>query len=200
MSLPGWPREQSDQIPTLHASHSDRSDWSVLPTVSEVAGGAPFAPSRSAADRHVAGQLGDKVRTLSPWRPLSIAPSMTEGVLLALAEYAALFFSDLFAQQHAFRVFSGVTAFMIVCALLLSLSRAAWVATAIAVAVLFALSGKMAEAARPSVPSPERWKLLRPICVMVFAAIALSLLFIGPRGRRQVDVRLHGSVQSDRAL
>ena len=296
MSLPGWPREQSDQIPTLHASHSDRSDWSVLPTVSEVAGGAPFAPSRSAADRHVAGQLGDKVRTLSPWRPLSIAPSMTEGVLVALAEYAALFFlillhpfgpagleterrvcraivmaallsglivgvvgiiefftwngkilwlfvpydwgapqpgvlaratgpfvnpdhfgdylalvlplaiagalfrSDLFAQQHAFRVFSSVTAFMIVCALLLSLSRAAWVATAIAVAVLFALSGKMAEAARPSVPSLERGKLLRPISVMVFAAIALSLLFIGPRGRRQVDVRLQETVQSDSGL
>ena len=92
MSLPGWPREQPDQILTLRAS-SDRSQWSVLPTVSEDAAGIKaFASSRSAANRHVAGQLGDNVRTLSPWRPLSIAPSMTEGVLLALAEYAALFF------------------------------------------------------------------------------------------------------------
>jgi O-antigen ligase/tetratricopeptide (TPR) repeat protein len=295
MSLPGWPREQSDQILTPHASRSDRSQWSVLPTLSEVAGvvKAPFAPSRSAADRQVARLSGDQVRTLSLWRPLSIAPSMTEGVLLALAEYAALFFlvllhpfgpagleterrvcraimlaallsglivgmvgiiefftwngkilwlfvpydwgaphpddfaratgpfvnpdhfgdylalvlplavggalfrSDLFTQQHAFRVFSGVTAFMIVSALLLSLSRAAWVATAIAVAVLFALSRKMAEAARPSALSPERGKLLRPISVTVFAAIAFSLLFIGPRGRRQVDVRLQETVQSD---
>jgi O-antigen ligase len=296
MSLPGWPWERPDQIPALRAS-SDRPQWSVLPTVSEVAAGVKaFASSRSAADRHVAGQLGDNVRTLSPWRPLSIAPSMTEGVLLALAEYAALFFlillhpfgpagleterrvccaivmaallsglivgvvgiiefftwngkilwlfvpydwgaphpgdlaratgsfvnpdhfgdylalvlplavggalfrSDLFTQQHAFRVFSGVTAFMIVCALLLSLSRAAWVATAIAVAVLFALSWKTAEAARPSVLSPEHGKLLRAISVMLFAAITLSLLFIGPRGRGQVDVRLQETVQSDSGL
>ena len=59
--------------------------------------------------------------------------------VLPLAVAGALFPCDRFSTQFAFRVLSAITGFFIVCALLLSLSRAAWIAAALALALLFAL-------------------------------------------------------------
>jgi O-antigen ligase/tetratricopeptide (TPR) repeat protein len=118
-------------------------------------------------------------------------------LVLPLAAGGALFRSDLFSKQRAFRVFSGVTAFLIVCALLLSLSRAAWIASVISLAILFAFSARMPQAAWPRVLRLEPGTFPHQASVMALALIALSLLFIGPAGRQQVDLRLQQTVYSD---
>src|SRR5207245_8375177 len=110
-------------------------------------------------------------------------------LVLPLAAGGALFRSDLFSMRRAFRVFSGVTAFLLVCALLLSLSRGAWIASVIGLAVLFALSARMPRTRPPRVLSLEHGTVLRRASVLALALIALSLLFIGPAGRQQVDLR-----------
>jgi O-antigen ligase/tetratricopeptide (TPR) repeat protein len=292
LSLPGWPHERSQETPAAQASAAKGSQWSLLPTVNEVAGGTmvPFAPAARLGDRR---QSGNPVAASGAWRSLSIAPSMTRAVLLEVAAYAALFFlillypfgtggveaeravyraimsaallsglivavvgiveffawngkvlwlfvpydwgkpqpgelaraigpfvnpdhfgdylalvlplaagstlfrSDLFSKSRAFRVFSAVTAFLIVCALLLSLSRGAWIASAIALAVLFGLSERMPQTARPPILRIEHGALLRWAGVLALSVIALSLLFIGPQGRRQVDLRLQQTVYND---
>ncbi len=296
LSLPGWPREHSGQVLTVHAAQRELPQWRVLPTADEIAGGAqmPFAPS---SGRTTAGGSVRRVANGAPasmrWRQLSIAPSMSKRVLLELVAYAGLFFlillypfgsagigterrvyrsivmavllgglivavvgiiefftwngkilwlfvpydwgapapgalsravgpfvnpdhfgdylalvlplavgealfrSDLFSRQRAFRVFCAVTSFLILCALLLSLSRAAWIGAAIALALLFALSARMPQTARPRLLSFEHGTLPRRAGVLAFAVIALSLLFIGPEGRRQVDLRLQQTVSND---
>lgn len=118
-------------------------------------------------------------------------------LVLPLAAGGALFRSDLFSKQLAFRVFSGATTFLIVSALLLSLSRGAWIAAAIALAILFALSAWMPQVARPRLLSLDRGTLPRRASVLALALIALSFVFIGPRGRRTVDLRLQQTMYND---
>jgi len=295
LCLPGWPAERPRQVLAVGALENERSRWSVLPTVNEIADGAkvPFAPTRRTTDGDLTRHFGGAVRVFSRWRTLSVAPSMSAGVLLELIAYASLFLlillypfgraggeadgavyrtivmaalfsgvlvaavgvvefftwngkilwlfvpydwgvphpgtlarasgpfvspdhfgdylalvlplaaggalfrSDLFSTRRAFRVFSGVTAFLLVCALSLSLSRGAWIASVIGLAVLFALSARMPQAAPPRVLSPEHGTVLRRASVLTLALIALALLFIGPAGRQQVDLRLRQTVYND---
>jgi O-antigen ligase/tetratricopeptide (TPR) repeat protein len=118
-------------------------------------------------------------------------------LVLPLAVGGALFPFDGFSKQRAIRVFCGVTAFLALCAMLLSLSRASWMGAALALAILIALSSRMPRAARPRVLSLGYGTLPRRACVLVFAAIALCLIFVGPQGRDQIDLRMQETVQSD---
>jgi tetratricopeptide (TPR) repeat protein len=121
-------------------------------------------------------------------------------MVLPLAVSGALFPAELFGRARAFRVLSGVTSFMVTGALLLSLSRGAWMGGAIALAVLFALSAKMARAGGSAFLRQARGRLLRRLGAAGFALVALALLFIGPAGRQLVDSRLRQTVQSDSGL
>jgi O-antigen ligase/tetratricopeptide (TPR) repeat protein len=118
-------------------------------------------------------------------------------LVLPLAVSGALFRSDLFSKPYAFRVFSAVAAFLIVGALLLSLSRGAWIASVLALAVLFGVSGQMPQEARPRARRLGRGALMRRAIVPVATVIVLSLLFIGPQGREQIDLRLQNTVYND---
>jgi hypothetical protein len=106
VSLPGWPRGARELAhesrPTSRALGA--TSWRILPTDSEIARGAalPFATDRS--QKRSARTPGDSradvasaltPRTAEGWRTISLAPSMTAGVLLELAAYAALFFAVL---------------------------------------------------------------------------------------------------------
>jgi O-antigen ligase/tetratricopeptide (TPR) repeat protein len=119
-------------------------------------------------------------------------------VILPLAIGGALFRDDLFSKQPAFPLFCAVTAFFVLCALLLSASRGAWIAAAIALTVLMLLSRRLPRASRPLIlDGPPRMRLLRS-SVMVLAALIFSILFIGQQGRDQIDSRLQGTFQFDR--
>lgn len=118
-------------------------------------------------------------------------------LVLPLAAGGALFRSQLFSKAREFRVLSTVTAFLIICALLLSLSRGAWVASLISLAVLFGLSARMHQEVRPRFLRLGRGTLLRRTGVLAFGMVALCLFFIGPQGRRQIDLRLQQTVYSE---
>jgi O-antigen ligase/Flp pilus assembly protein TadD len=118
-------------------------------------------------------------------------------MVLPLAAGGVMFRSGLFRPTRAFRVFSAVALFMIVCALLLSLSRGAWIAAVIAIAVLFSLGARMPAQARPRLLDLGRGKLLRLAIVVAAALLTVALLFIGPQGREQVDLRLRETVYND---
>jgi O-antigen ligase/Tfp pilus assembly protein PilF len=117
-------------------------------------------------------------------------------LVLPLAIGGALFRPGRGSRSREFRLFSAVTALLIICGILLSLSRGAWIASAIAVAVLFALSPRVPSDVLPRIFKRDRWTALRRVGVVSLGAIALSLLFIGARGRGQVDSRLQETVQS----
>ena len=118
-------------------------------------------------------------------------------LVLPLAAGGALFRDDLFSKRGAFRVFCAVTGFLVLCGLLLSASRGAWIATAIALTVLMLLSGRMAQTARPLILAGSRATVLRRVSVLALAVLVLSILFIGQRARDQIDARLEGTFQSD---
>jgi O-antigen ligase/Tfp pilus assembly protein PilF len=118
-------------------------------------------------------------------------------LVLPLAVGGALFPSDRFYRQGAIRVFCGVTAFLVMCAMLMSQSRASWMGAAIALAILFALSARISPAIRPRVLGLGNWSILQRACVLAFLTIALSFVFIGPEERNQIDLRLRQTVASD---
>jgi O-antigen ligase/tetratricopeptide (TPR) repeat protein len=118
-------------------------------------------------------------------------------LILPLAAGGALFRDDLFSKQRAFPVFCAVTGFLALCALLLSASRGAWIATAIALTVLMVLSGRMPKAARPLILAGNRGVVFRRVSVMALAFLAFSIFFIGQRARTQIDARLLETVRGD---
>ena len=118
-------------------------------------------------------------------------------LVLPLATGGALFRDDLFSKRGPFRVFCAVTAFLVLCGLLLSASRGAWIATAIALMVLMLLSGRMPQTARPLVLAGPRATVFRRVSVIALAVLVLSMLFIGQRARDQIDARLEDTFQSD---
>ena len=118
-------------------------------------------------------------------------------MILPLTAGGVLFRDDLFSEQRAFPVFCGVTGFLVLCGLLLSASRGAWIATAIALTVLMLLSGRMPQTSRPLILAGPRATVFRRVSVMALAVLALSMLFIGEQARDQIDARLQGTFESD---
>jgi len=121
-------------------------------------------------------------------------------MILPIALGGALFGTDRFSKHRPFRVFSGVTAFLVMCALLLSLSRAAWIAAALSLAILFTLSARMTSDAAPQTSGVAYRTALRRFGAMIFVAVLLGVVFVGPQGREQIDARLQETIQSDSGL
>lgn len=120
-------------------------------------------------------------------------------MVLPLAVAGAVFPSNRVRRARAIRLLSAVSAFMMTGALLLSLSRGAWIAASISLAVLFGLcahTAKQAEVSRRGILGYPGRRLVAAGLVLV----ALSLLIIGPVGRQLVDSRLSQTVHSDTAL
>ena len=143
-----------------------------------------------------AAQTGGLSRALGPFVNFDHFGNYL-ALVLPLAAGGALFRDDLFSKEGAFRVFCAVTGFLVLCGLLLSASRGAWIATAIALTVLMLLSGRMAQTARPLILAGSRATVLRRVSVLALAVLVLSILFIGQRAREQIDARLEGTFQSD---
>jgi len=89
--------------------------------------------------------------------------------------------------EAPFRILCGFGAFMILCSLILSLSRGGWIAAILGVTVLFFL------ATGPRGRTPEtgnRRRLRRFGVAAVGLAIVVAILYVGPRARQHLDVRL----------
>jgi len=98
--------------------------------------------------------------------------------------------------KREFRLFSGLCAFIILAALLLSLSRGAWTAAAIGLGVLVLLADKVPADARSGLLSGQH-HFLRNACIGTVGIFAIALALIGPRGRTQVDIRLAHTTPAD---
>ena len=121
-------------------------------------------------------------------------------MVLPIALGGALFGTGRVSKHRAFRVFSGVTAFLVMCALLLSLSRAAWIAAALGLAILFTLTARKTSDAAPQTSGVAYIPALRRFGAIIFVAVALGVVFVGPQGREQIDARLQETIQSDSGL
>jgi O-antigen ligase/tetratricopeptide (TPR) repeat protein len=124
------------------------------------------------------------------------------GMILPLALVAALLRIDLVprAWASAVRMASMAIAFLILCAIVLSLSRGGWIASALSVGALVAMffaqpENRRAAFARYADTRRLRWLALAAVGLFVFA-----LMLIGPQGRNLTDVRLAETVSTGLSL
>lgn len=123
-------------------------------------------------------------------------------MILPLALAGALFRTDLVPRKSAgwVRLASTLVAFFVVCAILLSLSRAGWVAAALGVAVLIALFFAQPERRREAFAPHGGARTLRWTAAGMVALCVFALLLIGPQGRNFADVRLSQTVSGGASL
>lgn len=123
-------------------------------------------------------------------------------LILPLAVTGVLSVRLFVAQEKglAFRVFSGVVAFVLLVAILLSLSRGAWVSVAFELVGLFGIFLLLPKEKRPSLLSRSRMAVLRFGIVGATLFSMLALFVVGSSGRNQVDVRLEQTVMSEGRL
>jgi tetratricopeptide (TPR) repeat protein len=119
-------------------------------------------------------------------------------MILPLALVAALLRIDLVPRASAslVRMASMAIAFVMLCAIVLSLSRGGWISTALSVGALLAMFFAQPERrrvvfARHADARTLRWVALGAVGLFVFA-----LLLIGPQGRNLTDVRLAETVST----
>jgi O-antigen ligase len=118
-------------------------------------------------------------------------------MVLPLAVGGTLLPADWGYDHRSFHVFCGVTTFFIGCAMLLSVSRASWTGALIALTILFGLSGHSLNVVRPRALDVARSRSPRSAWALLFVTIALCLMFVGPQGRNQIDLRLQQTVGGD---
>jgi len=120
---------------------------------------------------------------------------------LPLAVGGALLDASFFSGERAraFRLLCAASALLIAGALLLSLSRGAWIAAASGLMCLAALAQYASRTART--PTAERGRRFysRP-AIICLGLTAIALVFIGPQGRVAVDSRLQETVEEHDGL
>ena len=91
--LPGWPLQllYDEAIPT--SAHDEKpANWVVLPTPQEVNQGTPVPFSSISSEALHAPQISDNAPVpLNAWKPLSLAPALTQIDLLKFLAYIVLF-------------------------------------------------------------------------------------------------------------
>ncbi len=123
-------------------------------------------------------------------------------LILPLALVGALLRIDLVPRASAslVRMASMAVAFMVLCAIVLSLSRGGWISSALSVGALVAMfflqpAHRRAAFARLTDTRTLRWIALGAAGLFVFA-----LMLIGPSGRNLADVRLAETVSTGLSL
>jgi O-antigen ligase/tetratricopeptide (TPR) repeat protein len=110
-------------------------------------------------------------------------------------------------SEAAFKIFSGLTAIVTFTSILLSLSRSGWMIVCLSIAVLLWLSpwpskggssehGAAVRDQRSEISSRRRL-VLRGSLIVFSVLLIISLFFVGPGGRQQVDARLQETVMHD---
>jgi len=113
-------------------------------------------------------------------------------------------------SEAAFKIFSGLTAFVTFTSILLSLSRSGWIIVCLSIALLLWLSpwqnkaesreqGAGSSGQRSAVGGQRRFAL-RGSLIVLSVLLIVGLLFVGPGGRHQVDARLQETVMEDSGI
>jgi O-antigen ligase/tetratricopeptide (TPR) repeat protein len=152
-------------------------DWSgFAPEISEVRASGPFINPD-----HFANYLA------------AILP-----LALGLVIYSRHLFSK--ESQLAAKIFFGLTAFVAFTSLLLSLSRSGWMSAILGIALLFWLFPRRAEEKSQPHRATKEILVRRGSLLAVAILLIVSLFFIGPGGREQVDSRLHETVTQETGI
>jgi O-antigen ligase/tetratricopeptide (TPR) repeat protein len=91
--LPGWPHQLLyDKAVATRADSEEPEDWVVLPTPQEVGQGTPVPFSSGSSEANDAPLISsDAPITWNSWKPLSLAPPLTQIDLVKFLAYTALF-------------------------------------------------------------------------------------------------------------
>ena len=123
-------------------------------------------------------------------------------LIFPLAVTGALFRTFIMPKriENALRIFCGFAAFILFLGILLSLSRAAWIGALLEVSILFWIFSRMPGQEKPSLLKERRSSLLHYALIGLCVVLVMGLLFVGPSGRRQVDILLEETVLQDIGL
>ncbi|HVB78662.1 MAG TPA: O-antigen ligase family protein [Candidatus Binataceae bacterium] len=123
-------------------------------------------------------------------------------MVLPLALVAALLRIDLVPRAWAgtLRMASMAIAFVMLCAIVLSLSRGGWISTALSVGVLVAMFFAQPERRRAAFARHTDTRTLRWVALAATGLFIFALMLIGPQGRNLTDVRLAETVSTGLSL
>lgn len=123
-------------------------------------------------------------------------------MILPLALVAALLRIDLVPRASAgmVRMVSMAVAFVMLCAIVLSLSRGGWIATAFSVGALVTMFFLQPERRRAVFSRLSDTRTLRWVALGAAGLFLFALMLIGPQGRNATDVRLAETVSTGLSL
>ena len=124
------------------------------------------------------------------------------GLIFFLALAGAIFptFIPLRGTEEGFRLFCGVIALVLLSAMLLSLSRAAWIATVVGLTFFLSAFVRLPEARRSALLWSDRKLAVFLFVLGLSLLLLLSLFLIGSQGSRQVGARLEETITQDLGL
>ena len=102
--------------------------------------------------------------------------------------------------EQGFRIFSALTAFLLFTGILLSLSRSGWISALLGIVLLLWFSPWQSEEGLPALFKKRMTPVARGAIIIVFILLLVSLFFVGPGGREQVDARLGETFTQDAGL
>jgi hypothetical protein len=113
---------------------------------------------------------------------------------------AGAFFPDVVARKRrsGFRLLCAITTLILLCALILSASRAGWIGASLALAIMIWGAALMPSASRPPWLRGRKATVIS-LSLILAGAITMALLWIGAAGRAQADLRVEETV-SDQNL
>ena len=123
-------------------------------------------------------------------------------MVLPVALVAAMLRVDLVPRAWAspVRMASMAIAFVMLCAIVLSLSRGGWISTAISTGALVAMFFAQPEPRRAAFGHHADSRTLRWVAVAAVGLFVFALMLIGPQGRSMTDVRLAETVSTGISL
>ncbi len=123
-------------------------------------------------------------------------------MILPLALVAALLRIDFVprAWTSPVRMASMAIAFLVLCAIVLSLSRGGWISVAISVGALVAMFFAQPEQRRDAFARHSDTRTLGWVALAAFGLFVFALMLIGPQGRSLTDVRLAETVSTGLSL
>lgn len=101
------------------------------------------------------------------------------------------------SSEAGLKIYFGLTALLMFAAILLSLSRAAWMSAFLALALFLYITPLQVDEGVRSLRAARRSLVLRGSILAVSVLLVATLALVGSDARKQVDYRLHQTVSQD---